>query len=347
MSVHQLIKNASVEVQAVKDAKNHNCTKIIVDDKFEHTFPASSRVSKHLEVMPVEKLQDRLNGGSFFFIEDHLVDWRDGQYNGFVHSDETISQYMDILGYQYVDDIPYHHKRNTTQQIILRSVWDNHNITVPNYTVGGEFNSQLSFIWNPFVTSVNSSFDIVRLICTNGMVGLTSFLNTKIPLFNRQVEHLDIAAKQIQNKISNIVADRIQIMAEDRSSVGQCLLLEDHILERLSSTIETSEHSRLMNLLNAVSPKQQLSNVYKDNVFNDKNLAAQLPAHLTQFDIFNVATELRTHTSESNNSSNFALDKFANVLLFDDNKPTVSSKNNTNLATFSDPNKAFMGIMAA
>jgi hypothetical protein len=354
-TVHNLIRNASVKLQKGKDDHNHDIAVIQVNDQFEHRFSSKSRVSRHLDSMAPEQLQERLDGGTFFFVQDkehndQLVDWRDGHYNGFIHTDEMVSNYMDLLGFVHKEDLEFAHRRKgSEQQIILRNSWSRNEINVPGYATGGDFHSELSFVWNPFVTHINSSFDLVRQICTNGMIGVTSFLNSKIPLLNRQTEHLDIASRQIQNKVSAIVIERIQMMSEDRASVGQCLLLENHILDRLVTTIEANEHNRLLGLLNAVSPKAQLSSVYRDHVFDNKDLAAQLPSHLTQFDMFNVATELRSHTSETKASSDYALDKFSNSLLFDTEGGMLSTSGTKTprLAGFSSPEKAFMGILEA
>ena len=103
-----------------------------------------------------------------------------------------------------------------------------------------------------------------------------------------------------------------------------------------------------MGLLNAISPSTNLSEVYRSSVFDDKNLASQLPGHLSMFDIFNVATELRTHTAESKGSSDFSLDKFANDILFDDaDRKIVTHNKNVALASFSNPDNAFFGLMEA
>jgi hypothetical protein len=349
MATYELVRNAFVEVEHVTDTHKKDCAKIIVNDSYEHIFPHTSRVSKHLDVMTPSDLQKRLNNGTFFFVDNHLVDWRDGIYNGFIHEDNTIDEYMDLLGFQYTENIPFTHRKKSTSPILLRSVWNKGEIMVPGYAeVGTDFTSELSFIWNPFVTTINSSFDLVRLICTNGMIGVTSFLNSKVPLFNREMQHLDIAATQIQNKINDIVIGRISNMITERASVGHCLLLEKHTIERIGSVDDLTEHARLLNLLNAISPSNNLSDVYRDSVFEDKHVAAQLPAHLTLFDVYNVATELRTHTSESRTSTDFSLDKFANGILFDeDTKNYRVHGANTALASFSNPDNAFFGIMAA
>jgi len=363
MQQHTFVKNASVQVFPVTSGTGKSRrteAEIIVNDKFIHRFPATSRISKHLDVMPPEHLAERLSGGSFFFINDndtdHLIDFRDGGYGGFVHTDESIAKFMDIIGFQPESNQALHRRRarrnsdedDAGQKLVLRKVWSEGEITVPGYATGNEFNSQLSFVWNPYVKTINSSFDLIRLICTNGMIGLTSFLNTRIPLFNRWEEHLDIASRQIQNKVNDTVIGRVQHMASERASVGECMLLEQHAFDRLyAPTIKDSdERERLINILTAVSPKTHLSSVYRSEVFDDKNMADQLPGHLTHCDVFNIATERRSHTQCSTKSSNTALDRFANHILFDDDTDTSGAQlSGPKLSAFSSPERAFFGMM--
>lgn len=349
----ELVRNAHVEVKQGEDNKHRPLALITVDGKYKHTFPHTSRVSKHLEMMTPDDLSHRLSGGNFFFVENQLVDFRDGSYHGFVHDDNTVNVFMDVLGYQYRNGLKLAHiaKKSTDEDspIVLRKIWDRSEISVPGYQSGGDFNSVLSFTWNPFVKTVNTMFDLVRLICTNGMVGLTSFLNTRVPVMNRWEEHLDIAARQIQHKVNNVVISRVQQMTLERASVGDCLLLEEHVLNRIQHA-ELDDVDRLYNILGAISPKEHLGDVYRDNVFLNKNLAAQLPAHLSGFDVFNIATELRTHTNPSSKSSDNALDRFANGILFDrEDNYNASAKrlNAPRIAAFSDPETAFFGKVAA
>ena len=353
MSDFNLIRGGSVKLTHVVDHKQRNIAEIVVNDKFAHRFSHTSRISKHLDVMQPKDLEARLNGGTFFFIGDQMIDMRDGQYNGFVHTDESIGVFMDILGFQNKKDLPRHRGRITEEtegDLVLRKVWTKDEIVVPGYAQGAEFNSELSFVWNPFVQTINSSFDLVRLICSNGMVGLTSFLNTKIPLMNRWEEHLDIASRQIQNKVNSIVVDRVKAMSVERASVADCLLLEQHAFNRLVGGQDKSpaERDRLKTLISAVSPKFHLNNTYQDTVFADKNLAAQLPAHLSNFDVFNIATELRSHTGQSAKSSDNALDKFANGILFEREDNFVASAarySAPKVASFSSVDRAFFGQM--
>lgn len=358
---HKMIDNATVKVKGIIDDKKKNVAEIIINDEHVHRFASSSRVSKHLDIMTPEDLGKRLSGGKFFMVDDQLIDFRDGSYNGFVHTPETLDVFMDILGVQSVDDIPLarrNHRADETDvsgsKLVLRSVWDKSEIIVPGYKAGGNFNSELSFVWNPFVKTVNSAFDLVRLICTNGMVGLTSFLNTKVPLFNRWDEHLDIAARQIQNKVNATVVERVQRMRDERASVADCLLVASHAFSRMTveggNNLSVEQRVRLERVFNIANPRTHLDGVYRSEVYEDKNLAAQLPGHLTNLDVFNIATEIRTHSNETSKSSNFALDKLANGLLFDgdtDAMVGVSSLSTLpRLSSFSDDEAAFFGEMA-
>jgi len=353
-SVHTLVRDAHVEVVKHFDDKHRPLAAITVDGEFEHIFPHTSRVSKHLDSMEAEDLAHRLSGGDFFFIENELIDFRDSSYHGFVHTPETINVFMDLLGYQRRDELDMRHMRKTTDDdnspIVLRKIWNKNEIAVPGYAHGTDFNSILSFQWNPFIKTINTMFDLVRLICTNGMIGLTSFLNTKVPVMNRWEEHLDIASRQIQNKVNDIVIQRIGQMVHEHCSVADLLLLEDHIMARLSMSIDTVEHQTMLNMMNSVSPRAQLADVYRETVFDDKNLAAQLPGHLSGFDVFNIATQLRTHTAETAKSTDFAMDKFANGILFDreSNFNASSSRLITkHVNAFNDPEMAFFGKVAA
>lgn len=356
----ELVRDADVTVTAISSRNTRNNAvvqaEIVVNDKYQHRFPVSSRVSKHLELMEPEALAKRLSGGTFMFIDETLVDFRDGGYNGFVHTDQTISKFVDMFGYQRRGDLALHRRRRgsvdddiANDSIALRKVWDKSEISIPGFAQGADFTTELSYAWNPFVKTVNSSFDLVRVICTNGMVGVTSFLNTKVPLFNRWEEHLDIACRQIQNKVSDTMKYRVPSMVGERASVGDCLLLSQHALARLEApnAIPYEERERLLRLIAAVSPEQHLNGVYQERVFTNKALARQLPSHLTAYDAWNIATEMRTHTHPCSKSSDAGLDRFANGILFLDDNNVLSSARRYNApreSVFSSPEAAFWGV---
>lgn len=340
-----MVRDASVKVEASTTEDNATVAVLTVNDQYQHRFAPNSRVSKALESTPVKQLEQRLNGGQYFFINDDLVDFRDGNYRGFVHDDDNINALVDVIGVAEGSSIRRGQSNQTNNNYALARVWSENGIDVPMYNEGGKFSSRLLFKWNPFVKTVNSSFQLVRLICTNGMVGLTSFLNSKIPLENRWVEHLDIASKQIQNKIDSMMVNRMSEMGQDRATVNDLLLLEDHARGRIEQTDNAHNRERLKNIINVVSPSLHLGGVYKDSVFADKRLASQMPGHLSAFDAYNIATEMSSHTNEGSNSSNHALDRFANAIVFSrkDRSFHAARYSNPKVASFSDADAAFFG----
>lgn len=354
---YELLRNAPVKASAIEFNKKM-FARIEIDGKYEHTFDSKSRVSKALQVMSPDALTERLTGGHYFFVNGQLVDFRDRMYNGFVHTDEAIAQLADVIGFTDANSNSIgtgirSFKRNTVaNSILLGTVWSHNEITVPGYRSGGEFNSQLVFVWNPFVHTINSMFQLVRLICSNGMVGLTDFLNTKIPLQNRWREHLDIASRQIQHKMEEITQSRFAAMSTERASVAECEQITSHAHARLKAHAEqkvflTDDEVNTLQTIQTLSDcRTQLRDVLRTDVFNDKRLAAHVPSHLTTFDVYNMATEMRSHTTESPESTNFALDRIANGLLFDHKGLTgVVSQfaHKERVATFSDPEVAFFG----
>ena len=182
---------------------------------------------------------------------------------------------------------------------------------------GGEFNSMLRFLWSPFSSHINTAFELIRLICANGMVGLASFLNAKVPLINMWQQNMDIAAKQIQNAVDAKFEKRFLTMSNTATSVGVLMNIGKHIEERLyAHDLPDTERALLNGLMQVVDPIQHVGHVYSDRVFTDNNVAQQCPAHLSKMDTYNIVTELSSHTSEADNSSDNALQKIANALMW-------------------------------
>jgi hypothetical protein len=187
-----------------------------------------------------------------------------------------------------------------------------------------------------------------RLICTNGMRGMSRFLNAKIPLVNRWEEHLNIANKQIQNKVNDMVTARLAQMGRERATVQELMTVTSYANERLHNGNKDQPlvRERLYNIRNAADPLLDIS-CYRDNVFTDSRIAAQVPGHLTTFDVYNLATEIRSHSEEVEGSSTLAIDRFANDLIFNrkDKTQKLARYVQPRLSAFSDPDQAFFGTL--
>lgn len=349
---HCVIRNAKVGVKQIIDQSKNPIAEITINDKYQHRFHKNSRVSKHLNLISPQQLEQTLTGGTYLIIDDQLADFRDKNYTHFVHDDSSIDKMIDIIGYTKDQN---NSRRRTRQNrrdhdafessISLKNEWDKTEIIIPHYQQGGEFTSELSFQWSPFMKTINTTFDLVRQICTNGMVGMTTLLSTKVPVINRWEQHLDIAAKQTQLNIIDLVSKRLNQIDKFSASVGQCLALSQDINNRIQTTplINSDQIQMLQNLAYVVSPITHLSKFYNQNVFNDKHIADQLPSHLTQLDMFNIATELRTHTIANDKSPQSRLDRFANYALFDSKKLQYeqANKSTNKLSYFSNREQAF------
>lgn len=352
----EMVRNADVEVEQTFNSKNYPVANITIGGVRTHRFSASSRISKQLDIMTPEDLSKRLSHGNYFFAGGELIDFRDGHYRGYVHTDTSIDKMIEVIGYTggeedtggtQINRMRNEMDKNTGSKVVLQKVWSDHEIEVPLYAEGGQFNSQLSYKWNPFMKDIHSAFHLVRLICSNGMSSLTSFLNTKIPLVNRWEEHLEIASRQIQNKVSSKVIARLAEMGGERATIAECQLIVQHADARLKSdSIDRATRERLKHVALIASPLLHLGGVYKTNVFSDRRLGAQLPSHMSTFDIYNMATEINSHSRETSSSSTTALDMLANALVFDREDLTkhASRYGQPALSSFSNPDAAFFGV---
>lgn len=321
----ELVRDASkLRAEAFRNDKGTSLS-IDLGNGLTHVFDAKSRISKRVGDTPIELIEQQLRKGAFFFAEIdnkmQLVDLVMDQ-NRFIHSDENIKSMIDLLGISSIPNKQSKHLHRNTQlktHYLGRaySTSDLHFEHMNGKVEGGEFNSMLRFLWSPFSSHINTAFELIRLICANGMVGLASFLNAKVPLINMWQQNMDIAAKQIQNAVDAKFEKRFLTMSNTATSVGVLMNIGKHIEERLyAHDLPDTERALLNGLMQVVDPIQHVGHVYSDRVFTDNNVAQQCPAHLSKMDTYNIVTELSSHTSEADNSSDNALQKIANALMW-------------------------------
>lgn len=343
----EMVRNASVEVEGVSNRSGKNEARILVNGNKEHIFPSTSRVSKALKTSTPDEVAERLSGGNFFFVDDALHSFRDGSYTGFVHSDENINELAKVVGVEANTRRSVRVHDDSHGAFNLGRKWSDSPITIPNYNEGGEFNSELHFAWSPFVRTINSAFMLYRLICENGMRGLRSFMSTRIPLENRFEEHLEIANRQLQTKINGVVSRRLGQMGSERASVGELQRVNDFAAKRLNDSINITDNElvRLHHIMDASSPEIHLDGIYRENVFKSKALADQHLGHLSVLDTYNMATEIRSHTGQTESATDHSLDMFGNDLIFD--RKDITQRSNRfsapSVSSFSDPDRAFFG----
>jgi hypothetical protein len=320
--MYELIKNANVEVSKHHTARGGVQAEITVNDKYIHTFPVGSRVSQHLRDMSTKELGKKLSGGMFFFNDDTLLDFREGAYKGFVHSDASISKLMDTIGVSV-------NQRSWGRGLVVENLemsrlWNKAPFEVEGFGPGKDMESHLIYSWNPFVSTVRAQFELLRMICTNGAKIMQTMFNSKIPLINRWDEHLDIATRDIQHTIVNRIPERMQLMAEQRASVQQVMLVHDRLHNRAQAPTgdeipHSDEQLDMLGLLAShTNVDQHLSKIYSSHVFESAELSALVPSHLMAIDLYNIVTEARAHTNDRHRASNIAFDMLATNLVMRD-----------------------------
>lgn len=344
-----LLRNADVVVGSHRNQRNHNVASITVNDKYEHHFDANSRISRALETMTCEDLQERFKGGTYFFVGDTLVDFRDAHYNGFIQDDASIASLVRVIGIQAKGNISTHLQDNlTTRHFVLGCSWDASQFYIEQLANDGTFENELLFGWSPFNKDVSSAFMLKQTSTGNSIRGMSSFLRKRIPLINRWEEHLDIASKQLQIRINSEVKRRFEKMATERASVQELMLVAEHAKVRRdkgTNIVGSAVEARLTRIYKTANPIIHTNKIYKDSVFTDMRLAAQRKGHLSVFDAYNLATEIRTHTQEVDGSSTLALDRFANDLIFNHHDLTQYGARfeAPKAAVFADIESAFFG----
>src|SRR5277367_5923256 len=165
---YTLIRKADVEVNSHRNTRNQPVASIKVNGKFEHYFDATSRVSRALDTMTCSDLVERFKGGTYFFVEDTLVDFRDAHYNGFIQDDASIASLVRVIGIQEKHNISTHLQDNlTTRRYVLGCSWDASQFTIPNFNNGGTFENELLFGWTPFNKDVSSAFMLKQVSTGN------------------------------------------------------------------------------------------------------------------------------------------------------------------------------------
>lgn len=346
---YELVRKADVEVTSHRNSRNQNIASIKVNDKYEHWFDANSRVSRALDTMLPSDLAERFKGGTYFFVEGTLVDFRDAHYNGFVQDDASIASLVRVIGIQERANISTHLQDNlTTRKFVLGCSWDASQFYIDQLAGDGTFENELLFGWTPFNKDVSSAFMLKQTTTGNSIRGMSSFLRKRIPLINRWEEHLDIACKQLQVRINSEVKRRFEKMTQERASVQELLLIAEHAKIRIDKgpyMKGSAQEVRLRRIHRVANPIIHTNKIYKDAVFADMRLAAQRKGHLTVFDAYNLATEIRTHTDECDGSSTLALDRFANDLIFNHHDLTQYGARweAPKAAVFKDIESAFFG----
>lgn len=328
-----VIRNGKVAVEPTLNRNQDPCLRIIVNDRYSHTFSANSRESRMLAEIDMDTIRQMLNGGTFVFSQEKLVDYRADShdtYQGFVQSDEAIKQLIEHIGFKNTkkETTPrgarglYDGVRSrATNGAIFGGNGDPFDLVVPELGVGGEFDGHIVFGWSVFSDKVVTSLNVRRLVCENGQVADAPFVAYEVPVVNQWEDNLAVVNARLKPVITDVLGRRFAEMNERAATLDNVTKAHKIIKDRktaLENEAGTAEAcARLARLSGFLNPESHLGHIVKESAMSNPKIAAQIDGHLSQFDLYNILTEATTHYGRHEATDKTAT-ALANRIVFDE-----------------------------
>lgn len=357
----KLIFADKIELKLEMNKKNQYSIKCIINDKYYHSFDEKSKMVKMLNSFTLQEIEKRYINAPFIFAktdsyrEWELVDYRDNLYKGFIQSENNMQKFVEHIGFSKnnplqrreinrVADLFAKHRTNK-QGFDFSGEAHKVDFHINGVNEGGQFAAQQRFSWSPFEQTISSQVEVVRLVCSNGMVAMSPLLRNQIPIVNNITEHLNIAKMQISDNLSLLLQERLEQLVKSTATISQALFVNKHADIRLKEQVNKQHQQRLYSISYVSNPRLHIPrDTYNDQVYLDSNLANIAPSHLTKFDVWNMLTEMDTYTAETNDSTSFVLQKMINTLMFDQTDAlNASAMAKRNIVQVADHNRAFFG----
>lgn len=358
----KVLKKAKVEVSFTEVAKDDVRLVIQVENEMPHVFEKNARENKYLMEMDLQMIQEKFNGGTFVFNNGKLLNYRDSFWRGFVRDSDDMNKLSDIIGAEEIKSnrrgvggmFDNFRANSINNDYFLGGQGQSFNLNIKELGEGGVFENRLIHKWSPFDQNLIISLETERLICTNGMVGMSSFVTKGVPFVNLYEEHLQLISVQLEPEYNSLLKNRFRDMSQQNASLHSMMnahnLLEQRLKQNNLSAVggnQTEEtiksRAKLKSLSNLLNVKNNLGGVYKASAFSNKQQARHASGNLTQFDVFNILTEASSHTN-GNRDNTGSIQKEINALVFDElnDKKNVKGKI-PDVSSDSDHRRAFFG----
>lgn len=347
----EVVKNANVNVQMKFDSHSEGIViHIEVDGKhrtYQHTFSPTSQVAKIAKEVEYPILKSKLENGTYVFSDGKLIDFRMSDYSGYVRSEGEINGLAEKVGFSRKklnkaangDLLSVFNQLRHRNGVFLGGESEDFFMDVEGLGSGGAFKNRLIYRWSPFDKNIQTTIEVERLVCANGMVGMAPLVTRETPIINDIDRNLDIIDMHLRPEMSRILQERFANMSHNRASVADVMEANRMIYERLRSN-QVNEHDfKVLQGLASVTKLDHLRGVFSENLFSS-SAARTAPSDLTQFDLFNIMTEMSSHTV-SDEYSNRQAQHFINKVVFDTVKSEVSS--NVKVSEESDHRRVFFG----
>lgn len=273
-------------------------------------------IARQVAATNIENVEHSLVGGHYVFENNKLREYKSNSYNGFIQSDEFIDRFGND---------------KTLASKVKQS------IQIGNMGKGGNFDLTAGFTWSAFDPNLTTQVQVLRLICENGMTIRTSVLEKRVPIINLFDEHLRIASEQTIDVASRLLTSRLEKLHLQVASVRHVNLIKTHVSARLHDNPTSGKLMRIEQYLD-----HNMERYYTEHALSSGAISSHLPSHMNKFDLYNIVTEVSSHTEETDRSSTRALNKMASDLVLNENNDylfnSIGMKN-----TFASPELAFFG----
>lgn len=337
-----LIRHATPLLELVEGATQSARGVLLTQDNIQHFFDGHTSVAENARMYGLDKVQSRFMDSTLFVGDnDELLDYRLGGYNGIIHSNDTIESFIKHLGAK-----PVRHDGIA----MMASATDPIDVKLAEHLLGVGGHSQLNieFAWSPFVTDLRSIIQHVRLVCLNGAKLRTKILQNDVRVVNDWERHIDIARTVLSNRTEKLLGQRMEQMYNTVAPMSLVDNIRSHAtIRRDNPEISFEQRMMLDSILDLTDVVKhgdgKIAQSHVDGL--ESRFKDRCPSHMPLYSLFNLATEMNTHTPAVDGSSQLAVDRLTNRIVFNDEQIVIGRSQMD--PVFNDPEAALSYHLAA
>jgi hypothetical protein len=301
-----------------------------VDDQYDITFSKSSDVVRQLELgIDPELLAQPYVDGKFHIVDDQIIDYRRSGYTGFLHTPDSLKELSRRIGFTK-DGFGSISAKNSTSRF-EHNAFD---------SAGGQFDVDIGFQWSAFSPNLESHFEMVRQLCSNGHVfGQGTVMSRSVPIISGWESNMEVANHVLKRVFETTVTSRLEHMPSERIALSDVRVLGHQV-----DAILASDRTQVLARKFVESLKAKLSPILAQPGVSSLSTGdlKRIASPISTFDAFNIATELTSHYMAEDLSKS-KLQAFSNSCIFDHKRQlNIESTGSEMMSdTFQDADRAF------
>lgn len=317
-----IVRNFDQHVTLIRHAspvltEQHDGSILMEHGDFQKKYIAGTAVHDSVRWSGINRVQDRFMNSTLFCESGEILDYRTSDYKGIIHTDDTIENLIRYVG-------------TTRNGQLLRSENNPIEVELAKQLIGagGDFNVNVNFSWSPFMYHLKSLVSTLRIICQNGGTILHELLANQVPVINDWERHLNIANKVLANRTVELMDNRFNDMFHTPADMWSLNRVRAHAEARMdeTQTLNGAECLRAIMDLTDITKYSDVDQSAVDSLSN--NYASRCRSHLSQYSLFNLATEMASHTNPADGSSENGIKALYNRILFDEQDLINVTKHN-------------------